>query len=305
VSLVPLQIAPLPGTPPPLPYVSRPAAGYDNLAISGARVADAIARDTGFPYFDLVLQGHGTMLRQAIARNPTFLTIELGGNDAIQPLLAGGDPSLVVSVATFQAEYTQLLDSLALGAPQAKLALANVPLVTRIPYATTVPIDLVMFDGTFRLRDAAGPLPDGSLLLLPAASLVQAGYGLPPPAPPLPDSLVITAAERAAIEAAITGYNQVIAAQAQARGAALVDEFALFDRLANQGVVISGARYGFKYLTGGLFSLDGIHPSDLGSALLANAFLAAIDAKFGARIPPVDLAAIALEPQVHPLVAAR
>jgi lysophospholipase L1-like esterase len=311
VSLVPLQIAPLPGTPPPGPYVSRPAAGYDNLAISGALVANAIAQDTGFPYFDLVLQGHGTMLRQAIARHPTFITIELGANDAVRPLLLGGDPSFLVSPATFAAEYVQLLDSLALGAPQAKLALANVPQVTRIPYATTVPIDLVMLSSpgvppvTVRLRDAAGPLPDGSLILLPAAGLVQSGYGLPAPAPPLPDSLVITAAERAAIEGAITGYNQVIAAQAQARGAALVDEYALFDRLANQGVVISGARYGFKYLTGGLFSLDGIHPSDLGSALLANAFLAAINFRFGARIPPVNLGEIAIEPQVHPLVAAR
>jgi hypothetical protein len=157
-------------------------------------VANAIAKDSGMPYFDLVLQGHGTMLRQAIAQNPTFLTIELGANDAILPLVAGGDLSLILSPAAFQAQYAQLLDSLALSAPQAKLALANVPQVTRLPYAAAVPLDVLLPIGPqgelqpFRLHDANGPLPEGALILLPAVPLIRQGYGVA--GPPLPDSLV-------------------------------------------------------------------------------------------------------------------
>ena len=289
VSLRPFQLGVLPGTPPAGPYVPRPPDGYDNLAISGAVLANAIAQESG-GYFDLVLQGHGTMLRQTIAQKPTFITIELGANDALRPLLEGGDLSTLISVPAFQAQYRQLLDSLAAGAPQAKLALANMPMVTRIPFATAVPIDIpVNLDpggppGYIRLRDASGPLPDGSLILLTAQPLIAMGYGI---SQPLPDSLVITVAERAAIEAAVRGFDQVIADEAHARGAALVDEYGLFERLAGEGVVISGVHYTFAYVTGGLFSLDGIHPSSLGSALLANQFLADIDAKYGARIPPV------------------
>ena len=291
-SLSPFTLGVLPGTPPSGPYVPRPVDGYDNLAISGAVVANAIAQDSGFPYFDLVLQGHGTMLRQAIAQKPTFITIELGANDAVRPLLLGGDLSYLIPVPTFATLYRQLLDSLQVGAPQAKLALANIAMVTRIPYAATVPIDVPLPSGVVRLRDASGPLPDGSLILLPAQPLVQSGYGFPSPAPPLPDSLVITLSERSAIEDAVLGYNQVIAEEAHARGAALVDEYGLFERLAAEGVNVSGVHYTFRYVTGGLFSLDGIHPSSLGSALLANQFLKDIDATFGSRIPPVDLGSV-------------
>ena len=298
-SLAPLTFGTLPGTPPAGPYVSRPADGYDNLAISGAVVAAAIAQPSGFPYFDLVLQGQGSMLRQTLAQKPTFITVELGVNDAVRPLLLGGDLSTLISVPAFATLYTQLMDSIAVGAPNARLALANIPQVTLIPYAATVPLVVNAPFGPggtlvpVRLRDSAGPLPDGTLILLPAGPLIASGYGFPSPAPPLPDSLVITLVERSAIESAVTGFNAAIAAEAQARGAALVDEFALSERVSRDGVRIAGVRYTTAFVSGGLFSLDGVHPSTLGSGILANAFLEAINTKFGARIPPVNLAELA------------
>jgi len=296
-SLAPLQLGLRPGSPPATPYIPRPADGYDNLAISGAVLANVLARESGFPYFDIVLQGQGTMIRQCLAQRPTFVTVELGVNDAVRAVFAGGDPAQLISVGQFQALYTQIMDSLAIGVPNAKFALANIPQVTEIPYATTVPLVVTAPLGpngapvTVRLRDGAGPLPDGSLILLPASPLIQTVpfYGFPPPAPPLPDSLVITVAERAAIESAVSGYNTVIAQQSQARGAALVDEFGLFDRLNRDGFVLGGTTYRTDYISGGLFSFDGVHPSALGSGILANAFITAINSRFGARIPVVDL----------------
>ena len=155
-----------------------------------------------------------------------------------------------------------------------------------------------------RLRDASGPLPDGSLILLPAQPLISTTpfYGFPPPAPPLPDSLVITLAERAAIENAVTGFNAVIAQQAAARGAALVDLFTIYDDAYRNGVEVGGTTYGTAYLSGGLFSIDGIHPSALGSGILANAFITAINARFGARIPVVNLRELT-GPQAAPALA--
>ncbi len=299
VSLSPLTFSTLPGTPPSAPYNARPPDGYDNLAISGAGVAAAIAQETGVPYFDFVLQGHGAMLRQCIAQNPTFITVELGANEAVRPVLRGGDPTAITPVPVFATLYTQLMDSLAAGAPNARLALSNIPPITLIPYAATVPPVAQAPIGPggalvpVRLRDGAGLLPDGTLILLTAIPLIQAHYGFPSPAPPLPDSLVITLAERAAIESAVQGYNAVIASEAQARGAALVDEYTTYDRINHDGVVIGGVRYTTAFLTGGLFSLDGIHPTALGSGILANVFLEAINRRYGAHILPVDLARLA------------
>lgn len=290
-------LTPRPGTSPSAPYVPRPADGYDNLGISGAVLANAITKTSGddpTQYFDLVLQGQGPMLRQCLAQQPTFVTVELGANDAIRAVVRGSD-AFLISTAEFQTLYTQILDSLVTGAPGARLAVSNLVAVTDLPYATAVPLDVTGPFGpggavvTIRLRDGAGPLPDGSRILLPAAALIPGGYGLPAPAPPLPDSLVLTPAERATIEQRVRDYNAVIAAQAGARGAALADVHGVFARAHAAGLVVGGTRYTTAYLTGGLFSLDGIHPSSLGQGLYANAFVRAINARFGATIPPVNL----------------
>jgi phospholipase/lecithinase/hemolysin len=76
---------------------------------------------------------------------------------------------------------------------------------------------------------------------------------------------------------------------------ARVDTFALFDDLATNGYDVAGD--GGLVLTthylGGVFSLDGIHPTRTGHALIANAFIAAINARFGEAIPAANVARIA------------
>ncbi|MGH7725718.1 MAG: GDSL-type esterase/lipase family protein [Candidatus Eiseniibacteriota bacterium] len=300
-------IQPRPGTPPTAPTTPRPANGYHNLGISGALVADALAKTSGNPpsnYFDIVLQGQGPMITQALNQNPTFITVELGVNDVVGGVLLA-DPSFIVPPAIFQTLYTQLLDSIATRAPNAKLALANIPSVTDIPFATTIPIDFPVPIGNsvvfVRLKDASGDLPDGSLVILTAQDSIAAGVGLTP-GRPLPDDLVITPDERTQIDDAVRAYNVIIAALATARGAALADEFALFENLRENGLELGGTTYSFDFVSGGLFSLDGVHPSSLGYALLANEFIRAINSKFGATIPDVDLRGI-VEPAL--LAAAR
>ncbi len=291
-------LAPRPGTPPTAPTTPRPADGYDNLGISGAVVANALAKLGGDPptnYFDLVLQGQGTAIRQCLAQQPTFVSVEYGSNELVAGLVRG-DPTIIPATALFRTLYTQLLDSLATGAPDAKLVLVNAPEVTDVAYATAIPLDLNLPIGpggslvAVRLRDTGGPLPDGARILLPAAALLPLGYGLPAPAPPLPDSLVITLPERAVIEALVDEYNAAIADLAAQRGAALADFHGAFARAHTNGVLVGGVRYGTSYVSGGLFSFDGLHPSSLGQGLIANEVIRAVNAKFGASIPPVDLA---------------
>ena len=43
---------------------------------------------------------------------------------------------------------------------------------------------------------------------------------------------------------------------------------------------------------GGLFSLDGIHPTNTGYAIIANEFIKALNHRFHAGIPPVDVEAV-------------
>ena len=93
-------------------------------------------------------------------------------------------------------------------------------------------------------------------------------------------------------------YNQAIAGAVQQTGAVLADQAALFQGAATlraagkpfpvdaQGDLAS-LQFG-----GGFFSLDGLHPSNTGYALIANTFIAAFDQKYGLTIPPVDVHAV-------------
>jgi len=78
---------------------------------------------------------------------------------------------------------------------------------------------------------------------------------------------------------------------------AVVDVFALFDRLRGGGIDGLTSRY-----LGGVFSLDGVHPTRTGQALIANAFIDAIDTRFGETIAEVDVDRIASR---DPFVANR
>ena len=67
-----------------------------------------------------------------------------------------------------------------------------------------------------------------------------------------------------------------------------VDLAGLLGDISTHGIRIGGNLYTSAYVTGGLFSLDGIHPNDLGYALMANQLIDAVNTRFGSRIPRVN-----------------
>ncbi|HKV11416.1 MAG TPA: hypothetical protein VJ725_24950, partial [Thermoanaerobaculia bacterium] len=186
----------------------------------------------------------------------------------------------------------------------ARMAVANIPDVTSIPYVTTVPRVVVNPQTSqpvlgpngqpIPLIGPNGPLVAGDFVLLPATALLAQGFGLPPGIPgsngqPLPDSAVLSASEVATIRARVQGYNAVIQAVANERNAAFVNMNAELTRLATTGVNIGGITYTGAFLTGGVFSYDGVHPNAFGYAYIANLFIAAINDRFNGEIPPVNL----------------
>jgi hypothetical protein len=100
---------------------------------------------------------------------------------------------------------------------------------------------------------------------------------------PLEDKWVLLPSEQEEIATATAAFNAIISNAASSAGLALVDANALLNQLANGGIT-SGAYTGTANLvTGSAFSLDGIHPTSRGHALLANEFMKAIDATYGSN----------------------
>ncbi len=98
---------------------------------------------------------------------------------------------------------------------------------------------------------------------------------------PLEDKWVLIPSEQEEIAIATAAFNQIIAAAASQAGLALVDANSLLNQLANGGITSGDFTLTSSLVTGSAFSLDGIHPTARGYALLANEFMKAIDVTYG------------------------
>lgn len=328
----------------PMTTVMDPASGflmaltlptpYHNLGVPGATMHDvmnAIDATTSSPvgnsYFNFInrptLFGNvnvpavagvspayqtASMFRAAVAKGPKLLTCWIGNNDILGSAMAGTDAA-ITSSASFQAEYTALLQSLAGGLVQrngfpSTIVVANIPSITSIPYfvqrafieadapgglgvvwpwgyeeATT---ELVTFPGLAWLQDAAN-----------AGNPVPAGYTL-------------STAEVASIATAVATYNGIIAGVAAAVNASGYATCGVFDANALMAGLPVAQRTHFMFLEAAygeavaaqttLFSLDGVHPNNMGYAVVANGFIEKINELAGTSVATIDPSALSWDP---------
>lgn len=316
LSLSPLFISRSQSTPGSPTNANHPTA-YNNMGIPGALLADVAdsslytvpGRDTTLK---LIQRSRGTVLQQVAGLSPTFITFEYGSNEILGAAGQGSGTPLL-SVAQFGGLLTLTLNGLQAAAPNAKVVMVNVPDVPNIPFFTTFPPFVVdangnpVFNGgqlVTLIGPGGQPLAPNDFVLLSASTALANGDGFPvgtfsyvSGAPgngnPLPDALILSAAETAQIQAAIDGYDAAIASEAQARGFPLVDLRAIFQQVAANGYEFQGTTYTSDFVTGGLFSLDGVHPTDLAHGIVCNALIDVVNAAFGAAIPHLNLASVA------------
>jgi lysophospholipase L1-like esterase len=298
---------------------------YNNLAVPGANVTDVLTikgNEAQAGISALILRGLGTQLEQTIAQNPTFVAIWIGGNDLLAAV-GSGTPNNLTPLAQFKTSYETLLNTLVQQLPNTGIVVGNLPTASNsLPLLATVPPFLVdpatrtpvlgpngqpiffvadLGGGTF------GQLPQGSFVLLSAAAKLRTGYGLPAAlaqlpqfanlpdiGKPLSDSDVLTPTEITAIATRAAEYNTVIQAAAAAHGIPVADIRGLFDRVTVNpltgagGIQLGPIRVTNAYISGGFFSLDGVHLTDLGYLLFANEYIRAINNGYGTDIPPVS-----------------
>ena len=106
---------------------------------------------------------------------------------------------------------------------------------------------------------------------------------------PLTDADVLTEAEVARVENARAAFNATIAGVAAGNARLLLfDASAKLTELRDSGIFYGTGGITSTFATGGGFSLDGVHPTARGYAVVANAIIDVINAGFGASIPKVD-----------------
>jgi lysophospholipase L1-like esterase len=252
----------------------------------------------GFPGF-----GYGEAYSQgtfAVKAQPTTIFLWIGNNDALTADLTGM-PSSMTSVANFTTQYQALMAQLTTQT-SAHLVIGNIPDVTQVPYLQ--PAALVLAETSQQTHQPTSVL-SGLLGIVPGdyvnttglteISLIVNGKQKGP----IDDAGVLSAAEVVTVQAQVTAFNQVIAAQAQAANATLVDINALFKQLTTSGITINGYT-GTAGFLGGFFSLDGIHPTNTGYAVVANKFIDTMNAAISTKIPDVALGPVAAADPLWP-----
>lgn len=107
---------------------------------------------------------------------------------------------------------------------------------------------------------------------------------------PLDDKHVLSSTEKDEVLAATATFNGVIKAAATGKGLAFVDANAKMLELAkSSGIQFDGVKYTATFVTGGTFSLDGVHLTGRGYALIANEFIKSINAKYHSTLPMVNV----------------
>ncbi len=317
-SLGPFPLAMLdPKTPDPKNFTnSQELHGSHNLGVPGAKSFHLLVPGYGSmnPYFARFATGAQiSVVEQAVSLNPTFFSLWAGNYDILTYALAGGEQDSLTSVQLFSYAYSTLLT--ALTANGAKGVVANIPDITNIAHFTTFPYNGLALTNEAQVAglNAAyaplgivfqlGPNPfivadpgavgglrqikstELILLSLPQDSIKCKGWGSQKP---IPAHYFLDEGEIANIKEATQQLNAVIESLAASHNLAFVNVNAIFNNIRT-GLVYDGARFNASYITGGINSLDGIHLTSRGNAIVANFFIEAINAKYESSIPLLNV----------------
>ncbi len=261
-----------------------------------------------------------TPLVEALRLGHTFFSCWLGPYDVLAYAIAGGianvpgtGPQDISDSTVFRTVYNTVVDSLTKNG--AKGVLINIPSISYLPLFNAIaPKGLVLDAPTavalntqwalystmnfqagsnyFVITDyVAGNqitrqiYPDEFILLTANDSIKCAGWGS---RVPIPTKYVLTRAKVANITAYTNAYNQAIQAAAAKYNLAYADINAFIASM-QKGIAFNGVNFSTQYIAGGAFSLDGLHFTPKGYALIANEIIRNINNTYHSTIPYADV----------------
>lgn len=277
----------------------------------------------------ILAEGWGTgkksVLQQAASLNPNVVTYWIGNNDVFLYAANGGDikygPTPVIN---FTQAFNGGLQTAIATMSNAKFLVGNIPDVTSMPYFTTIPYNgLVLTDTNqrnalnnaykpFGFKFNLGPNPfvivdtnankpykmrlatSKDYILLQALDSLHAGQGS---MRPIQLSFVLDSNEVKVVKSATASFNGIIKSAVDAANtgktipaAVLVDFNSFFNSISQYGYQVTGSTpLNVKFISGGIFSLDGIHPTSKGYGIIANKYIEMMNKTWGSDIPMVAI----------------
>lgn len=293
------------GCAPLLPGVTLPV---DNVSLNGALASDAlgttpeiaaISDPANAKIYSRVLQPGETQVSTMMAGHPSIVSVELGSNEVLGAISGIVLPPVVTPFATWMASYDKVLDSVQKATKRAVLVgligdLAHVQAFRSGNDLWTDRAEFALFnvavssdcDGTDNLVFVPLLVPTTVL-----RGIAQAQQGTGPASlscaggSPVTQDFILTPAETLVVNTQMRAMTAHIQSEAASRRFAYFPLGALYD--------VKSAKPPFSVVAlmtspapfGAYFSLDGVHPTAAGQAILARAAAQALNATYGLGIP--------------------
>lgn len=292
---------------------------FRNFGIPGMRASQVISPNYAQfnPFFARIASSSSVSpLQDILSTGPTFFAVYLGLEECLAYARTGGALNNMPSLEDFGAAYSTIVEELK--ANGAKGVLATIPDVRSMPYFRTIPYNGLNADvansqtlntifgglgftfqvglNPFMIQDPEAdndfeirPIQSTELLLLniPLDSVKCFQMGS---LSPFRNEFVLTDTEQQYLINQINGYNEIIRDLANAHNLALVETNTFYQNLFS-GFIYNGVAFSAQFVSGGAFSLDGIHLNAKGNALLANVFIQSINKHYGGNIPALNAGA--------------
>lgn len=247
-----------------------------------------------------------TQINAAASLHGTVTTMWLGSNDLLKYLFSGGAIAPTDPTAFYNDTVAAIKQLQGAGS---KVAVANLIDVVKASYFSDGPRLGTVITGqliakgvppatasaiaaNYVAQATAQGLSNGTLLTLNGLARVLGSVAASAPVTLVPATDLVPGAFVAQVQSLNDTYNAKIAAAVTATGATLVDINSTFKAINAGGGYPINAKCCSVVYGGGLTSLDGIHPSNTGYAIIANVFIQAIDTAFGLSIAPVNVTTV-------------
>jgi len=299
VALVLLGFDPITGLPIIVPDGTVPGELMDpfsqptNLAVPGQTSLDCMHQlpDGSGTMADLVLGtpwvfvfGNEPLSQADLAAelDPTFVILWIGANDVLGAALAG-NPDYVVPHDAFQGAFTSIVDTLK--GTGAEMVVLNIPDVTVIPalmqggFLKAMGLDLHMLG----IKKWDYVTPTGMEHL----SAILQGTA----APPLTADEVLTRKEAKFLRRLVKKDNRFIKKICKQNGIPVVNIYRKLRKIDKTGYLTDDGHVLSTFFLGGLFGLDGVHPTPAGHAVVANYVIKKVNKAYGTSLPRVPVLA--------------
>lgn len=258
-----------------------------NLAVSGAD-SWSVLNDRALATFPWAISSEtelvlfprtGSQIEIVEAIKPRTVLCWIGSNDVLSAVLAFDQlnetqiPLHMTQPEDFSSSYDELLSRLDQATEQ--VVLADIPDVTNIGF-------LVDNEDVSRFLGPGEYLPEGSRTTIAAVFMIR--LGLAETSLLRDPDYILDREEIRLIQDRANALNEIIYDAAARHGFPVVKISEKFRENSENPPRYAGVKITPRYLEG-FFSLDGVHPSNIGQALIANEFLRALKNQYGWSAP--------------------